>query len=97
VLRSHGDAKPREWGPSVETDEGGREFHYRVNALTLSGRSVLIFSLDTASDQMRQVLQKSANRRSPRSSARRMNAKTAKLAKNNRVCSAVFAIFAFLG
>jgi len=40
---------------------------------------------------------KSATKCSPRSSARRMNAKTAKLAKNNRVCSAVFAIFAFLG
>jgi hypothetical protein len=53
-----GDAKPREWGPSVETDEGGREFHYLVAALTVSGRSVLIFSLDTASDRMRQMLQK---------------------------------------
>jgi len=51
-------AKPREWGPSAETDEAGHEFHYMVTALTLSGRNVLIFSLDTASDRMRQVLQK---------------------------------------
>jgi hypothetical protein len=51
-------AKPREWGPSAETDETGREFHYMVTALTLSGRSVLIFSLDTASDRMQKVLQK---------------------------------------
>jgi hypothetical protein len=53
-----GDAKPREWGPSAETDEMGREFHYMVSALTLAGRNVLIFSLDTASDRMRQVLQR---------------------------------------
>jgi hypothetical protein len=51
-------AKPREWGPSAETDDAGQEFHYLVTALTLSGRNVLIFSLDTASDRMRQVLQK---------------------------------------
>jgi hypothetical protein len=53
-----GDATPREWGPSVGTDEAGREFHYVVTALTLSGRNVLIFSLDTASDRMQQVLQR---------------------------------------
>jgi hypothetical protein len=53
-----GEAKPREWGPSAETDEAGREFHYMVTALYVSGRSVLIFTLDTASDRMRQVLQK---------------------------------------
>ena len=51
-------ANPREWGPSAETDEAGHEFHYIVTALTLSGRNVLIFSLDAASDRMRQVLQK---------------------------------------
>ena len=51
-------AKPREWGPSAETDEAGHEFHYIVTALTLSGRNVLIFSLDTASDRMQNVLQK---------------------------------------
>ena len=32
--------------------------HLIAGALTLSGRNVLIFSLDTASDRMRQVLQK---------------------------------------
>jgi hypothetical protein len=52
------DSKPREWGPSADIDEAGREFHYMVTALTLSGRSVLLFSLDTASDRMRQMLQK---------------------------------------
>ena len=51
-------AKPREWGPSAETDEAGHEFHYVVTALTLTGRHVLIFSLDTASDRMQKVLQK---------------------------------------
>ena len=51
-------AKPREWGPSAETDETGHEFHYMVTALTLSGRNVLIFSLDTASDRTQKVLQK---------------------------------------
>jgi hypothetical protein len=51
-------AKPREWGPSAETDDAGREFHYMVTALTVTGRSVLIFTLDTATDRMRQVLQK---------------------------------------
>ena len=51
-------AKPREWGPSAETDETGHEFHYMVTALTLTGRSVLIFSLDTGSDRIRHVLQK---------------------------------------
>ena len=52
-----GGDKLREWGPCAETDEAG-EFHYMVTALTLSGRSVLVFSLDTASDRMREMLQK---------------------------------------
>jgi len=51
-------AKPREWGPSAETDEAGHEFHYMVTALTLSGRHVLIFSLDAASDRLQKVMQK---------------------------------------
>lgn len=53
-----GGDKLREWGPCAETDEAGREFHYMVTALTLSGRSVLVFALDTASDRIRGVLQK---------------------------------------
>ena len=53
-----GEAKPRDWGPSAETDEAGHEFHYMVTALTVSGRSVLIFTLDSASDRLRQVLQR---------------------------------------
>jgi len=51
-------AKPREWGPSAETDEAGHEFHYMVTALTLSGRHLLIFSLDTASDRLQKMMQK---------------------------------------
>jgi hypothetical protein len=53
-----GSEKLHDWGPCAETDDAGREFHYMVTALTLSGRSVLIFSLDTASDRMRAMLQK---------------------------------------
>jgi hypothetical protein len=52
------EAKPREWGPCAEVDEAGHEFHYLVMALTVAGRKYLVFQLDRASDEMRQVLQK---------------------------------------
>jgi hypothetical protein len=48
----------REWGPCAEVDESGREFHYRVTAVTVANFQYLVFQLDTGSDEMRQVLQK---------------------------------------
>jgi hypothetical protein len=46
-----------EWGPCAEPDESGREFHYRVVAVSLPGRQFLLFRLDPESDRMREVLQ----------------------------------------
>ncbi len=50
----------REFGPCAEVDESGREFHYRVRALTVpdGGSQFLIFELDPGSDRLRDVLQK---------------------------------------
>jgi hypothetical protein len=48
----------REWGPSVEVDERGREFHYRVVAVVADAGEYLQFQLDPGSDRMREVLQK---------------------------------------
>lgn len=50
----------REYGPSVEVDEAGREFHYRVRALTIagSGSQFLVFELDRGTDRLREALQK---------------------------------------
>lgn len=45
------------WGPCVEVDEAGREFHYKVTAVTAGGNQYLLFQLDPGSDQMRDVLQ----------------------------------------
>lgn len=47
----------QEWGPCAEVDEAGTEFHYKVAAVALNGREVLLFELDTASDRLREVLQ----------------------------------------
>jgi hypothetical protein len=47
-----------EWGPVAEVDESGSEFHYRVIALNSGGRRFLLFQLDLAADQVREVLQK---------------------------------------
>ncbi|HEY7056831.1 MAG TPA: hypothetical protein VH458_09915 [Vicinamibacterales bacterium] len=47
----------REWGPCADEDEKGREFHYKVLAVTASGRHFLVFQLDQAADRMREVLQ----------------------------------------
>lgn len=49
----------REYGPSVEVDRQGREFHYRVRAVTVagSGDQFLIFELDPGTDRLRQALQ----------------------------------------
>jgi hypothetical protein len=46
------------WGPCAEVDEAGREFHYKVTAVTAGGNQYLLFQLDPGSDQMRDVLQK---------------------------------------
>ena len=46
------------WGPSVDADETGREFHYMVGAVTTQNRQFLIFRLDRESDRMRDVLQR---------------------------------------
>jgi hypothetical protein len=50
----------REYGPCVEVDEAGREFHYRVKALTIGefGSQFLVFELDPGSDRLRDALQK---------------------------------------
>jgi hypothetical protein len=48
----------REWGPCAEVDEAGREFHYKVTAVTVKDRQYLLFQLDPASDEARLVLQK---------------------------------------
>jgi hypothetical protein len=50
----------REFGPCEEVDESGRQFHYRVKALTVgaNGKQFLIFQLDPGSDHLRNALQK---------------------------------------
>jgi hypothetical protein len=47
----------RDWGPCAEVDERGREFHYRVTALTAGARHYLVFQIDQGSDRLRTVLQ----------------------------------------
>jgi len=49
----------REYGPCVETDDSGREFHYTVKALTLGGSfaQYLVFQLDPGSERLRAALQ----------------------------------------
>jgi hypothetical protein len=47
----------REWGPCTELDERGREFHYRVTALTAGDRQYLVFQIDQGSERVREVLQ----------------------------------------
>ena len=54
----HGQAGVREWGPCVEVNDAGREFHYRVLAVTAERSQFLLFQLDPGSDRMREVLQK---------------------------------------
>jgi hypothetical protein len=54
-----GQPGSREYGPCAEVDERGREFHYRVRALTVEerGHQFLIFELDSGSDRLREALQ----------------------------------------
>jgi hypothetical protein len=48
----------RTWGPCVEVNDAGAEFHYTVKALTLDGGAYLVFELDRGAEQVRDVLQK---------------------------------------
>jgi hypothetical protein len=48
----------REWGPSADVTEEGREFHYLVKALRVQGRAYLVFQRDSSAERMRAVLQK---------------------------------------
>lgn len=50
-------AGTQEWGPCAEVDEAGTEFHYKIAAVALNGREILLFELDTASDRLREILQ----------------------------------------
>jgi hypothetical protein len=48
----------REFGPCVEVDEAGREYHYKVIAVSAPEKQFLLFQLDPGTDRMREVLQK---------------------------------------
>lgn len=52
------ESEVREWGPCAEVGESGREFHYRIKALTIDARAYLIFQLDEGAEQVRELLQK---------------------------------------
>ena len=47
----------KQWGPVAEAGESGEEFHYYVTAVTTTGAQFLIFVLDSASDDLRGVMQ----------------------------------------
>jgi hypothetical protein len=46
----------REFGPAVEVNEAGHEFHYRVLAVTVDAGQFLVFELDPGTDRLREVL-----------------------------------------
>ena len=48
----------REWGPCVEVDDSGSEFHFLVKAIRASTRTYLVFQVDEGAERLRQVLQK---------------------------------------
>src|SRR5262245_44630146 len=48
----------QDWGPCADTDEHGKEFHYKVTAVQAEERQYLIFQLDRDSDRIREMLQK---------------------------------------
>jgi hypothetical protein len=52
-----GLAGRRQWGPVAEVGESGDEFHYYVAAVTTDDAQFLIFVLDSASDDLRGVMQ----------------------------------------
>ena len=47
----------REFGPCADVNEDGREFLYRVLAVTAAGASYLLFRLDPDAERLRDVLQ----------------------------------------
>lgn len=47
----------QEFGPCAEVDDAGREYHYKVIAVSASGRQFLLFQRDPGTDRMREVLQ----------------------------------------
>jgi hypothetical protein len=54
---THGAAGRREWGPAVEVNEVGREFHYRISAVSSAAGQYLVFQLDPGSERLRDALQ----------------------------------------
>jgi hypothetical protein len=56
-----GTAGSEEFGPCAEVDASGKEFHYKVLALTIGAAQYLVFQLDPGTDRMRVVLQKVRN------------------------------------
>lgn len=52
----------QEFGPCAEVDESGREFHYKVIAVSAADGQYLLFQPDPAADRMRDVLQKARER-----------------------------------
>jgi hypothetical protein len=48
----------QEFGPCAEVDQAGREFHYKVLAVSTPERQFLLFMRDPGTDRMRGVLQK---------------------------------------
>src|SRR5262245_9565535 len=56
-----GEPMLREWGPCAEVDEVGREFHYKVTAVTMAPKHYLIFQLDPGADRLQKMLQKVRN------------------------------------
>ena len=54
---SRGEEGFGEFGPCADVNEAGREFHYRVVAVTASATSYLLFRLDPDAERLRDVLQ----------------------------------------
>jgi hypothetical protein len=52
-----GHVGSEEYGPCAAVDEHGREFHYKVTAVSIATSRYLLFQLDAASDRLRDVLQ----------------------------------------
>ena len=63
----------REWGPCVEENEVGREFHYRVLAVTAEAGQFLVFQLDSGADRMREVPAEGSSAGARQSRIRRSN------------------------
>ena len=53
-----GDTEKTDGAERQAEDEAGKEFHYKVSAITALGKQYLVFQLDPGSDRMREVLQK---------------------------------------